>query len=230
MHAFYFDIESEIAHFRDPTTHAFLNSFLAPPPHTVIGMLGGLCGLNEELTEDMVERIKVGCVVLKINGFLKDLVIMENQKNKQVTKFPRTRKLLIEPKYRIYVGCEEMELISRIRESVHHPKYTPYLGISDCIAYIRTISEIREIKVSKITATSSIVNLEEGFRYTTKLKDANTLTIYPEVVESPTSYQLTKRGRVPNNSTKFLVSVNCKVSFKEPIEGYIIDGENICLL
>jgi len=230
MHAFYFDVESEIAHFRDPTTHAFLNSLVAPPPHTIIGMLGGLCGLNEKSTEDMVERIKVGCRVLKINGFLKDLVMMENQKNRQVTKFPRSRKLLIGPKYRIYVACEEMELISIIHECVHHPKYTPYLGISDCIASIRTVSEITEIKLIKITDTSSIVNLADGLSYTTKLKDANALTIYPEVVESPKSYVLTERGRIPNNHIKFLMSVNCEISFKEPIEGYTFDGENICLL
>jgi CRISPR-associated protein Cas5 subtype I-B len=230
MHAIHFDIESEIAHFRDPSTHAFLNSFLAPPPHTIVGMIGGFCGLNEESTEDMCKRIKVGCMILRLNGFLKDLVMMENQKNKQITKFPRARKFLIEPKYRIYAASEETEVISKIWESVHHPKYTPYLGISDCIAYIRSISKIMEIKNRKMRETSSIVGLAEGYNYTTRLRDANTFTIYPEIVESPTSYQVTKRGRVPGNRKKFLMSVNCKITFKEPIDGYEIDGENICLL
>ena len=95
MHVFYFDVESEIAHFRDPTTHAFLNSFLAPPPHTIAGLLGGMSGFSEESTEDMVQKIKVGCLVLRIGGFLKDLVMMENQKDeKKVIKFPRARKFV----------------------------------------------------------------------------------------------------------------------------------------
>jgi hypothetical protein len=39
MKAFYFDVESEIAHFRDHLSHAFLNRFLAPHPHTIIGFV-----------------------------------------------------------------------------------------------------------------------------------------------------------------------------------------------
>ncbi|MGA7007408.1 MAG: CRISPR-associated protein Cas5, partial [Nitrososphaeraceae archaeon] len=217
----------EIAHFRDPTTHAFLNSFLAPPPHTIVGLLGGLSGLDERLTEDMCNKLRVGCIILRVNGFLKDLALMENQKNRQVIKFPRTRRFLVDPKYRIYIGSEEIDLISNLLDSVHLPKHTPYLGISDCLAYIRDISNITETKVKKLKETSSVVNLTEGIRYTTLLKEANTFTIFPEIVESPTSYELTPRGRIPNYRKKFLMSVNCKISFKEPIEGYEIDGEDI---
>jgi CRISPR-associated protein Cas5t len=230
MYVFHFDIEAEIAHFRDPTTHAFLNTFLAPPPHTIVGLLGGLSGFNEILTEDISNKVRVGCVMLRLNGFLKDLALMENQKNRQVTKFPRTRKFLVDPKYRIYVGSEDRELICTLLESVRLPKYTPYLGISDCLAYIRGISKIIETKSKKLKQTCGVVNITEGIRYTTLLKEANTFTIFPEVVESPTSYELTPRGRVPNNRKKFLMSVNCKISFKEPIEGYEIDGEDVCLL
>ena len=60
MLSFYFDIESEIAHFRDPTSHSFLNTFLAPPPHTVLGLLGGCCGYSEKETEDIARKVKVG--------------------------------------------------------------------------------------------------------------------------------------------------------------------------
>jgi CRISPR-associated protein Cas5 subtype I-B len=230
MHAFHFDVESEIAHFRDPAAHAFLNSFLAPPPHTIIGLLGGLSGQNEQATEEMCKKIKVGCVVLNLKGFLKDLALMENQKSGRVVRMPRARKFLVDPKYRIYVGSEESEQIFHLVESVRHPKFTPYLGISDCLAYIRDISNIMESKSKKLSETSSIIDLTEDIGYTTTLKKANTFTIFPEIIESPTTYKLTSRGRVPSNRKKFLMSVNCNISFKEPIEGYEINGENVCLL
>jgi CRISPR-associated protein Cas5 subtype I-B len=101
----FFDIESEIAHFRDPMSHAFLNTFLAPPPHTIMGFLGSCCGFSESETEQKITPdIKVGCKVISLNGYLKDLAIMENQKDKNKRKqFPRKRKLLVKPIYRIYV-------------------------------------------------------------------------------------------------------------------------------
>lgn len=95
MFSFHLDVESEIAHFKDPTSHAFLNTFLAPTPHTIIGFLGACSGFSEIETEELTKKLKVGCIVLRLKGFLKDLVIMDNQKGKQIVKFPRTRKFLV---------------------------------------------------------------------------------------------------------------------------------------
>jgi CRISPR-associated Cas5-like protein len=100
MKAFYFDVESEIAHFRDHLSHAFLNTFLAPPPHTIIGFLGCCCGFTEKETENnLSSNVMIGCRILSVKGYLKDLVIMENQKGGSYVPFPRTRKLLCFPLY-----------------------------------------------------------------------------------------------------------------------------------
>ena len=74
MFVFSFDIESEIAHFRDPLTHSFFNTFVAPPPHTILGILGSCLGYNEIEVEKLGEDIKVGCIVIKLKGYLKDIV------------------------------------------------------------------------------------------------------------------------------------------------------------
>ena len=106
----------------------------------------------------------------------------------------------------------------------------PYLGISDCLAYIRDISIMTQTRIEKITQTSGIVNLSEDLDYPTKIRKSNSLTIYPEIVESPMSYEITKRGRIPKDRTKLLMSVNCNIVFTKPIDGYEIEGEHICLM
>src|SRR5215207_3975760 len=136
LSSFYFDVESEIAHFRDPTSHSFLNTFLAPPPHTIIGFLGNCYGSTETETEEIGHKVKVGCIVLDLKGFLKDLVIFVNQKkikDKPFTTFPRTRKFLVGPKYRFYVASEDGTLISDLHKFVSAPRRIPFLGISDCL-------------------------------------------------------------------------------------------------
>jgi CRISPR-associated protein Cas5 subtype I-B len=233
MFSFHLDVESEIAHFRDPTSHAFLNTFMAPPPHTIIGFLGACSGFSEQQTEDLTKKLKVGCIVLRLKGFLKDLVIMDNQKNKQNTKFPRTRKFLVDPKYRLFVASEDYELLIRLRQNILSPKHVPYLGISDCLAYTRNISAIENVEPIQIKETESVVGIEEGQQeidFYTKIKEPNYLTVYAEIVNSTTAFSINEKGRKPVHQRKFLMPVNCRLFFRKPLEGYQINGENVCLL
>jgi CRISPR-associated protein Cas5 subtype I-B len=233
MFSFHLDVESEIAHFKDPTSHAFLNTFLAPTPHTIIGFLGACSGFSEKETEELTKKVKVGCIVLRLKGFLKDLVIMDNQKGKQIVKFPRTRKFLVGPKYRFFIASENRDLLVRLSQHISSPKHIPYLGISDCLAYIRKISKIKTARHVQLNDTESMVGVEvveEDLDFYTKLKKAGDFTVYTETVKSSTAFQITEKGRKPTSHKKFLMSVNCRLFFKKPIEGYEIDGENVCLL
>jgi CRISPR-associated protein Cas5 subtype I-B len=232
MLSFYLDVESEIAHFKDPTSHAFLNTFLAPTPHTIIGFLGACSGLSEKETEELTDSVKVGCIVLSLKGFLKDLVIMDNQKP-EPAKVPRMRKFLVGPKYRLFIASEELELLVRLNQGISSPKHIPYLGISDCLAYIRDISNIKTVKRIYMKDTESVVAIDEGqpdLEFYTKIKKSGDLTVYTEIATAPTAFDITERGRRPIARKKFLMAVNCKLFFKKAIEGYEIDGENICLM
>jgi len=40
----------------------------------------------------------------------------------------------------------------------------------------------------------------------------------------------TEKGSKPLSQKKFLMSVNCRLFFRKAIEGYEIDGENVCLM
>jgi CRISPR-associated protein Cas5 subtype I-B len=233
MFSFHLDIESEIAHFKDPTSHAFLNTFLAPSPHTIIGFLGACSGLSEIESEGLTKDVKVGCIVLRLKGFLKDLVIMDNQKGKQLVKFPRTRKFLVGPKYRFFIASENRELLVKLSQDISSPKHIPYLGISDCLAYIRNISKIKTAKPIQLKDTESIVGIEIGqpdLEFYTKIEKSGDFTVYTETVTTSTAFDITERGRKPLAHKKFLMSVNCRLFFKKAIEGYEIDGENVCLM
>jgi CRISPR-associated protein Cas5 subtype I-B len=265
MKAFYFDVESELAHFRDHLSHAFLNTFLAPPPHTIIGFLGCCCGFTEKQTEESLSsNVMVGCRILSVKGYLKDLIIMENQKVIPSTSFPRTRKFLVNPVYRIYITAnnenangndEKNKLISNLRHAVSHPKHTPFLGISDCLAYVRYISEVSDIEPTRLKETEGIVPFpvsdttdeknekrQKGRKqsnytsnrkyheYTTRIKGSGVFTVYPHVITVPRTYEITEGGRRPRTLVKLLISLNCIVSFKKPIDGWVINGENVVLV
>lgn len=257
MKAFYFDIESDIAHFRDPMSHAFLNTFLAPPTHTVIGLLGTCCGFSEKETEEKLsDIILVGNKVLSIRGYLKDLVIMRNLKENNNIGFPRTRKFLVNPKYRIYVVSEDQNLLKKVSDGVSSPKYTPYLGISDCISYIRYISKLTDVKKTKIKQTectlsigkkdleneNSLVDVKntgkkikeiENFEipeFYSKIKKERSLTVNPHLITIPRSYEITEdSGRKPKSIEGLLMFSNCILSFKKPVDGYLIDDEPVSL-
>jgi CRISPR-associated protein Cas5 subtype I-B len=233
MFSFHLDVESEIAHFKDPTSHVFLNTFLAPTSHTIIGFLGACSGFSEKQTEELTKKVKVGCVVLSLKGFLMDLVIMDNQKSQQIIKFPRTRKFLVGPKYRFFIVSENQELLVELRQHISSPKHIPYLGISDCLAYIRGISKIKIAKPIHLKDTESIVGIEEGqpdLEFYTKVKKPGDYTVYAETVIASSAFDITEKGRRPVAHKKFLMSVNCRLFFRKTIEGYEIDGENICLM
>jgi hypothetical protein len=66
--------------------------------------------------------------------------------------------------------------------------------------------------------------------YSTQIKDSGVLTVYPHIVTAPRSYEISEKGRKPRSLVKLLISLNCIVSFKKPIDGWTINGEAVCLV
>lgn len=238
MRSFSFDIESELAHFRDPSSHAFLNTFIAPPAHTIIGLLGSCCGFSELETENIISSdVKIGCRAISIGGYLRDLVNMQNQKGKTSIRFPRARKFIVGAKYKLYVATSTSGLISRLRESVRSPRHVPYLGISDCIACIRNISKISEAKETELEETDTVIPLMDVIHshneldYYVTIKEESKMTVYPQLVRAPRFYKITDSGRQPQGYQTLLMSVNCNIHFrKKRYKGYLIDKEQVCLM
>ncbi len=236
LNGFSFNVEAEIAHFRDPSTHSFFNTFIAPPPHTILGFIGSCLGYDEIQVEKLGENIQIGCIVKKLKGYLKDLAIVNNQKNQkggQNIKTPRTRKFLIDPLYQIFVFSDDSPLLEEIQSSIRKPKFVPYLGISDCLAYIRSISKISQVKLIQSNEIKSLVNLDKIYkekqdnRFVTTIIDHKMLTVYPFYALCPTKYIIYDNGRQPINFQRILMSVNCLIKFEKEINIYQLDGDNI---
>lgn len=238
MQSFSFEIGSELAHFRDPSSHAFLNTFIAPPPHTIIGLLGSCCGFSEHETENILSSaVKIGCKPFSLKGYLKDLVNMQNQKDKGNIRFPRARKFLVGANYKIYIATDAESLISKLQESVTSPKHVPYLGISDCLAYIRNVSRISEARETDLRETDGLVtitstaNNDKEVDYYVTIKNQGKMTVYPQLVRAPRSYKITESGREPMDYQTLLMSLNCNIHFKKKkLKGYLIDKEEVCLM
>ncbi len=230
MKSFYFDIEGEIAHFRDPTSHQLLNTFPAPPPHTIIGLIASCHGLEESQVGDLAKRIRVGCKPISLSGTLRDMSLIENQKETPPKKIPRMRKFLVNPKYRIFIASEDTDFLIKLKDSVKSPQHIPYLGISDCIASIRFVSDIMEAHPIMSKEYDCIIPFDDNNNFTTIVKDQNSLTMFSQIISTPTSYVIMVKGRKPVSQRRYLMSVNCKIKFRKNIEGIEVGGENVCLL
>lgn len=80
--------------------------------------------------------------------------------------------------------------------------------------------------------TESVVCIKEGqldLDFYTKIKKPGDFTVFTETVKSTTAFHITEKGRKPIHQEKFLMSVNCRLVFKKPLDGYQIGGENVCL-
>jgi CRISPR-associated protein Cas5 subtype I-B len=236
IHAFSFIVEGDIAHFRDPLTHTFFNTFIAPPPHTILGFISACLGYNEIETEKLGEKIQLGCIVKRINGFLKDLAIVSNQKDGKNITTPRTRRFLVNASYQIFVFSYSMSLIEEMRYAVRSPKFVPYLGTSDCIAFIRFISEITNAEKSITKQIKSLINIDKLNNYseirsekafTTSIIDPKMLTVFPFYAVCPMKYQLSEYGRQPINFQRILMSVNCLMKFENAMPVYQCSGETV---
>lgn len=147
-----FDIWGDYAYFRRGYTTTSTISYPFPSRTTVSGLISGILGLPRDsyYTIFNQENSKIGLNILNpikkvrfnlnyINtkeGFiLRD--IKGSGKRSQVQA-----EFLKNPKYRIYVGLEDNELINELYEllSNHKSIYTPYLGISECIANFKLVN------------------------------------------------------------------------------------------
>lgn len=230
LHIFHFDITSDLAHFRDIFTHSFFKTLLVPPRTTVLGMLGAALGYSEGDTINRLNNIRVGVKVLSVDGYAKDIVTAINQKQ-DGGRTPVMRTLLVKPLYRIFIGSEDERLIEYIREGLIAPNYPLYLGISDCLAYVKDISTVRRVNAKDADQFSCIVPYD-GRTYNYYIKDNGKMIFTPEVVKTVHSFVLTRKGKKPSKYIELLMFYNCEVKLEKGIKAYddYEVGESICMI
>ena len=228
LYTLYFDVTADLAHFRDVFAHGFFKTLLAPPRPTVLGMIGAVLGYSEEEVIDNLKDVYVGIKISSINGYAKEIVTMINQKSNG-GRTPVMRTMLVKPMYRIAVGSTDEVLVRSIRDSLMNPVYPLYLGVSDCLAYIREVSDVIRTDQAYAKRISCIVPYD-GRMYRTYVKDHSKMIFGPEIVRTVRSFTLTKKGKSPYEYINLLMFYNCEVEFDEHIVAYRIAGEPICMI
>ncbi|MCP2619204.1 CRISPR-associated protein Cas5 [Candidatus Aminicenantes bacterium AC-335-K20] len=54
-----FKIKSKFGHFRNPYTTTFKQSYPFPPKPTIIGMIGAICGWDEKIVIEKMNKFKI---------------------------------------------------------------------------------------------------------------------------------------------------------------------------
>jgi len=173
MEAIIFDIWSDFAHFRRGYTTTSSLTYPFPPKTAIIGLIAGILGIPNKKREEKnyykifaPENLKIG---IRLLNPVKTIMIKENLINTKESENPLYFKLglispekgrtqipiefLKEPKYRIYAWFknEKYEGIFEKFLKAHKSVYTPYLGITECVANFEFIGkyEIKKLELNE---------------------------------------------------------------------------------
>jgi CRISPR-associated protein Cas5h len=185
-----FDVWGNYAHFRKFYTTSSPLSFAIPPRTTISGLLGAILGFAEEYIEIFApDRSMIGIeVAAPIKKVRMGEKIINTQGNywipvKRGTHEPRSpirREFVKAPKYRIYVHHKNAEIMDKLRDmlNAHKTVFTPYLGISECIASFEFIGvleaqdlqseqklPIRTVIPSGLLFSDEAIEFETGKQY-----------------------------------------------------------------
>lgn len=179
-----FDVAADYAHFRKVGNNSAKPSYRVPPRTTVAGCLAGIMGMPRDsyydlftpeasalavVPKEMPHTYTMGITTVNTKA---DEAIQNLPREKHHTKsanmltpdsyvqFDRQRdtyEMLVDPVYRVYVALADEDihndLLERLMESRYH--YSPSLGLSECIADIRSVDSHSVESVSTDTVDSA---------------------------------------------------------------------------
>lgn len=144
-------LHATTASFRDPNTHLYQETILAPPPpSTLVGISGAALGMEFENALEYFKRnkISIGCIT-KSEGFGKDLWSYSKIKGKKVGKDVLIREFLYYVYVDIFITCEQEKVIEEISKAFENPYFALTLGNSDELVKILNIEVCNNVSISK---------------------------------------------------------------------------------
>ncbi len=156
MKVLVFDIWGDFGHFRKFYTTTSPLTFSFPPPPTIAGILGAICGTekdtNEYLRVFLHDKSKIALKIVKPVKKVRMGINLINTKGGYWTLYsnkyhePRTQirtEFLKEPFFRIYFAHEDEKIFKvltyHLRE--HKSMYTVSLGLSELLADFKYVGE-----------------------------------------------------------------------------------------
>ena len=231
-----FDVWGDYANFRRGYTNTSSLTYPFPSRTNITGLIGAILGLPRNSYHDLFgeDNSLIGCRILnpveKINYNVNMINTKEGFMLSDINKdSPRVQvygELLKNPKYRIYVGLEDEQLLNKLFNMLREHKciYTPYFGNSTCICDFRLaydeIFDVEPLTASEdgVPVNSIILKkkdnliLEPGKRYAS-IKNTGFMTSERIVTRWLEYYYLAEPGTLLLKNDTY----------------YTIGGENIVL-
>jgi len=166
-----FDVWSDYAHFRRGYTTTSPLTYPFPSRTTLAGLLAAILGLprdgyyelfgkdNSAFALQILEPIKKIKITLNLIDTRHGLTHWEIQKKNQMPRTQIPFEFIKNPRYRLYVWLKDLEKFEELKNLVkeHKSVYTPYLGISECLANFEIVKDgIFEVERSSVSGTSEV--------------------------------------------------------------------------
>ena len=188
MHTIVFDVKGSFGHFRKPYAPVSPVTYPFPPPPSVLGLIGAICGYNKEDYHRLIgwERVKIAVALRSPVRFFRTAINLLNTDDGADKHFiPKgdayrmqiPYEFLKGPSFRLYIaGLNEKattELLAQLEAGT--TVYTPCLGFANCIADISYVgdyaAEPLDGSISESCASvvpwhdGTVVDYQDGQRY-----------------------------------------------------------------
>ena len=215
MKTIVFDIQGDWGHFRKPYAPVSPVTFPLPPPPTVLGMIGAICGYGKDEYAESIgwNRVKIA-VGLKspVKRYRTALNLVNTKSNKffrlvgEASRSQIPYEFLKSPAYRIFVAEASGDTMNDLERYLKSGTtvYTPSLGLAQCIATVTFVGIHRAdlLPPGRQKVTSAIplalgqAYYDEGGRYTRfsvphLMRPDRTVEKYSEVVVEETPLPIT---------------------------------------
>lgn len=190
MKVLIFDIYGDYGHFKKFYTTSSPLTFSFPPPPTVQGMLGAICGIDKSGYLEVFSRARCK-IALGLRGPVKKVRMGINHINTKGNHWTPVKKkyheartqirteFLKDPAYRLYVHHRDELIFNTLLKNVreHKTVYSLSLGLSELLADFQYVdlSEVKEITGSGPVSLNSVLPvpameeygmcIEEGKKY-----------------------------------------------------------------
>lgn len=146
-----FDVWGDFAHFRKVYSTASQLTYGIPPRTTLSGLIAAILGLPRDSYYDEfskensrlavvlkkpIKKHKINLNLLKTKDETLGLVDLWKSPPEDIERVQVPFEMVRKPKYRIYLWLKNKTLFNELQTMLrnHQSTYTPYLGITECIA------------------------------------------------------------------------------------------------
>jgi len=161
-----FKLWGDFAHFRRFDTTTSPLTYSIPPPSSLRGLIGAILGFSSSEYPEVFNSVNAAIGIKSIGPIRKTRLSINYLNTKDgawITAPPKKDmhtqiriEFLKNPAYVIYFSHRSEKIMEELKKRLteHKPFYTPYLGISECIAEFKYIEEKEFKKTSGKVATS----------------------------------------------------------------------------